>query len=930
IFCLSFILILTSRAQTTDADKILPFDEKIRTGKLENGLKYYIRYNKKPEKRIEMRLAVDAGSILEDEDQLGLAHFVEHMCFNGTKNFEKNELISYLQSVGIKFGPDVNAYTSFDETVYMLTIPSDSTDILNKGYLVMEDWAHNVSFENEEIDKERGVIIEEWRLGRGPWQRMRDEYLPVLFKESRYADRLPIGKKEIIENSDYETLKRFYHDWYRPDLMAFIVVGDMDVDETEAKIKQHFSNLNPPESPRPRSLYEVPDHDETLVSIAVDKECPLNVAQVFYKSDAEQNETYGDYRRMLINSLLTGMLNQRLSELTEKPEPPFINAETYYGSLWARTKYAFQASALVAENGIQEGLQALFEENLRVRKHGFTEGELERYKSEMLRFYEKHYNERDKTESSSYASEYIRNFLEDEPVPGIEFEYAFALSNIPGITLEEVNSAAKKLITDGNRVIVINAPDKENIIVPSEDELLALVSQVEQSDISPYADRQIATELMENVPQKGSIIEEKKIEEIDVAEIKLSNGVRVVLKSTDFKNDEILMSAFSPGGHSLYPDEDHQSAINADGVIEESGVSSFSVSDLSKILAGKTVGVSPSIGYYFEGFGGSCSPGDLESMFKLIYLYFTKPREDTSSFQSFVNKQKGLYKNLLSDPMQYYFDQYRRIKNNHHPRAPKLPSEEDYKKIDFNRTINIYKDRFADASDFTFFFVGAFNTDSIKPLIETYLGSLPDIERKEMWRDLNIRTPEGKVEKTVKKGMDPKSYVAVYFDKEIEWNERDEHLLWTIGRILNRKYIEILREEMSGIYGISTSSGINKIPYSHAYLQILFPCSPSNIDSLTNTALKEIIKIQEQGVSDEDLNKAKEIQRREIEENIKKNRYWLNSLRKCYLYGTDFSRFTDYDKRINAISSGELKRVANEYIDIDEYVKVVLLPEGDG
>jgi len=927
---ISFIFTSFTFSQIADADKKLPVDEKIRIGKLDNGLKYYIRYNKRPEKRVEMRLAVNAGSILEDEDQLGLAHFVEHMCFNGTKHFEKNELISYLQSVGIKFGPDVNAYTSFDETIYILTVPTDSTEILNQGYLVMEDWAHNVSFENDEIDKERGVIIEEWRLGRGPWQRMRDKYLPVLFKDSRYAERLPIGKKEIIENSDYETLKRYYYDWYRPDLMAFIVVGDIDVDETEKKIKQHFSNLKPMERPRPRLLYDVPDHDETLVSVTTDKEAPVTVEQIFYKSDPEKYETYEDYRRMLIYNLLTGMLNQRLNELKEKSEPPFINAETYYGSLWARTKYAFQASALVAENSMLKGLQALLEENLRARNHGFTEGELERYKSNMLRFYEKAYSERDKTESHTYASEYIRNYLEDEPIPGIEFEYEFAVKNMPGITLEEVNSAAKKLIKENNRVIVVNAPDKENIIIPSENELLALVEDIEQSNISPYADKLVKTELMEYIPQKGKIIEEKNIEEIGVTELKLSNGIKVVLKSTDFKNDEILMSAFSPGGHSLYSDEDHQSAINADGIIEESGISEFSNSDLTKMLAGKTVSVRPSISYYFEGLGGNSSPKDLKAMFKLIYLYFTDPREDTSSFQSFVNKQKGLYKNLLADPVQFYFDQYRRIKNNHHPRAPKLPSEEDFEKIDFNRTIDIYKDRFADASDFTFLFVGAFNTDSIRPLIEIYLASLPDIGRKEIWKDLNIRPPEGKVEEVIKKGVDPKSFVAVYFDKEVEWNEKDEHLLWTIGRILNRKYIEILREEMSGIYGINTSAGISKIPCSHAYLQILFPCSPSNIDSLTYAALAEVANIQQQGVSDEDIKKAKEIQRREIEKNLKENRYWLNNLQECYLYGIPFSRFTDYNKIIDDLSSDELKRVANEYVELGEYVKVVLVPEGEG
>ncbi len=926
---LGFLLPFLTYSQTDDSDRKLPFDEKIRIGKLDNGLTYYIRYNKKPENRAEMRLVVNAGSILEDENQRGLAHFTEHMCFNGTKHFEKNELVNCLESMGIQFGPEINAFTSFDETVYMLTVPTDSAEIMNKAYLVMEDWAHNVSFDSSEIDKERGVIIEEWRIGRGPWQRMLDKYLPVLFQNSRYAERLPIGKKEIVENAEYETLRKFYRDWYRPDLMAFIVVGDIDVDETEQKIKEHFNNLENPVNERQRLSYEVPDHKETLVSVTTDKEAPITVVTVINLADVDRFETYGDYRRMLIYNLFTGMLNQRLQELMEKPEPPFINAQVYYGGLWARTKYGYQAFAVVAENGINMGLQALLEENLRVKKYGFTEGELQRYKLNMVRFYEQAYSERDKTESESYASEYMRNFLEDEPVPGIEFEYEFALRTLPGITLDEVNAVAEKLITSSNRVIVINAPEKENIAIPSESELLALAESVEQSDISPYEDKQLATKLMESLPTRGAIVERKEIEDIGVTELTLSNRIKVILKPTDFKNDEILMSAFSAGGHSLCADEDHQSAINAVNIVEESGVNDFSSTDLSKILAGKTVSVNPYIDYFFEGFSGSSSPKDLASLFELTYLYFTDPREDTASFRSFINKQKGLYKNLLSDPVQYYYDQYRKIKANNHPRAPRLPTEEDLNSIRFNKALDIYKNRFADASDFTFLFVGAFNVDTIIPLIETYLGSLPDINRKESWKDLNIRPPEGKVEEVVKKGMDPKSFVAIYFDKKAQWNEKDEYLLSVVAQILNRKYIEILREEMSGVYGIRTSAGISKVPYGHAYMQIVFPCSPANIDSLTHTALAEIIKIRDKGVSDEDINKAKEIQRREIEKDLKINSFWLSNLQSHYQSGTSLQVFTDFNKLIECITSDELKRVAEKYITPDEYIRVVLVPEND-
>jgi zinc protease len=927
LIAIGFVFSCSSLKHASELNKKLPVDEKIRIGKLKNGFTYYIKYNRKPEKRVEMRLAVNAGSILEDEDQRGLAHFIEHMCFNGTKHFEKNELINYLQSAGIKFGPEINAYTSFDETVYMLSLPTDSADILNNGYLVMEDWAHNVTFNEEEIDKERGVVIEEWRMGRGPSQRMLDKYLPVLYKNSRYAERLPIGKKEIIENADYETIKRFYRDWYRPDLMALIVVGDIDADEAEKKIKEHFNNLELTENPRKRILYDVPDHEETLISINTDREAPVTTVRIYHKTDAKINKTYSDYRDMLVELLFYGMLNQRLDELLEKPDPPFINAGCYYGSSWARTKYAFQSYALVAENGIERGLKALFEENLRVKRHGFTQGELDRYKKDILRFYENAYSERDKTESATFAAEYIRGFLEEEPLPGIEFEYSFARKHIPGITLEEVNALADKWIRDNNRVIVVTTPEKENINIPAENDLNTLISDIEKSDISPYEDKQLQTTLIENVPEKGAIVSEKRIEEIDVTELVLSNYVKVVLKSTDFKNDEIVMSAYSPGGHSLYPDEDHQSAINSVGIISESGVNGFSNSDLTKMLAGKAISIAPEINYYSEGFSGSASPKDMEALFQLIYLYFTDPRKDESTFQSYITKQKALYKNLLSDPVQFYFDQYIRIKSNNHPRGRRLPLEEDFNKVDFQKAMEIYYDRFADASDFTFFFVGTFNIDSIKPLIETYIASLPDTDREETWIDLNIRPPEGKTEKVISKGVDQKSFVSMYFEKEVEWNQNEAYLFWTLGRILDRIYIDVLREEMSGVYNIQSKAGINKIPYGRAYLQIIFPCSPEYKDSLTNVALAEIKKIQVSGVKDEDILKAKEIQRREIEKSLKQNSYWLRNLRECYVKGTDFSRLTDYDKIIDGLTSEELQRVAKEYINLDEYIMVVLVPE---
>lgn len=928
VFTPLIIALFTINAFTQEVNynKLLPVDEKVKIGKLENGFTYYIRTNHKPEKRVEMRLAVNAGSILEDEDQLGLAHFVEHMCFNGTKHFEKNELVEYLQSIGIRFGPELNAYTSFDETVYMLTIPSDSNDLVNKGFLVMEDWAHNVTFEDEEIDKERGVIIEEWRLGRGPWQRMRDTYLPVLFKDSRYAERLPIGKKEIIEHCDYETLRRFYHDWYRPDLMALIVVGDIDPVLAEQKITEHFSSIESPSVVKPRKEYEIPDQKGTLVCVATDREAPVSLTNIFYKSDTIEFRTYGDYLNILNFSFLTGMMNRRLVELTEKENPPFVGANIQYGNLYARTKNALHGYALVGEKGIESGLKAYLVEVERVKRFGFTDTELNRFKLDLLKRYENAYNERDKTESKQWADEYIRNFLEDEPIPGIEFEYNFVKENIDKIHLETINELAKSLITSDNRVIVINAPEKDEAEVPDEGAILALADEVLSMGIQPYEDKLSGSELLSELPDKGSIISEKVLDELDALDLRLSNGARVILKETDFKNDEVLFSAFSRGGHSVYGDEDHFTALNTDGLVKESGVAEYSNTDIRKILAGKTVFVAPSISYETETISGQTKSSDLESMFQLIYLYFTDPRVDSGAFLSYISKRKDLFENLAKDPQNYFFDKYYRILAQNHPRGDYLPVPEDWGKIDFQRAIQIYKDRYADPGNFTFVFVGAFSIDTIKPFLEQYIASLPGIEREESYVDLGIRPPDEKQIHTIFKGNDPKSIAIVYFEEEQAWNEKDAFMISVLNDILEFRYIEKIREEMSGAYTTRVSASLHQIPYEYSSLQIMLPCSPENVDSLVSVAIGELDSIRQHGVKQKDIVKAKETRRRQLETNVKKNMFWLSSIQKAILNDLDLDSVTD-EEYIEQISSEEIQRVANDYFDTDEYLEVVLYPE---
>lgn len=908
-------------------DSKLPVDPNVRVGKLDNGLTYYIRKNSKPEDKVELRLVVNAGSMLEDENQQGLAHFLEHMAFNGTKNFEKNELVDYLQSVGVKFGADLNAYTSFDETVYILPIPSDDPDILDKGFMVLEDWAHNIELTDEEIDKERGVVIEEWRLGRGANQRMRDKWFPVMFKDSRYAERLPIGKKDILESFDHETLRNFYNDWYRPDLMAVIAVGDINPDEVEQKIKERFSNIKKSRKAKERKLYEVPDHEDTFISVVSDPEASFTQIQLVYKQDNEKTKTLQDYRRDVVYRLYTGMLNQRLDELKQSSEPPFFFARTSYGSM-VRTKSNYSSFAVVGENGVENGLKALLIENERVKRFGFTQGELKRYKAELLNSMEQAYNESDKTESRMYASEYIRNFLSDEPIPGIAFEYDFYKKVLPTIQLDEVNSLSKEWIKPKNRVVVVTGAEKEGVEMPTEEEVSTMLKEAETTEVKPYEDEEISASFMEAKPAAGKVTATKKLETVDATELTLSNGVKVVLKPTDFKNDEVLMRAYSPGGQSLYGNEDDENASYASSIINESGVKDFSVTDMQKMLSGKTVQVRPYIGMLNEGFNGNAAPKDIETMLQLVHLYFTSPRKDESAFESFKSKNKMLYGNLMSNPQFYYSDKVSKILTQNHPRGGGFPTAEELDKITYDRSYEIYQDRFADAGDFTFFFVGNFKIEELKPLLETYLGSLPTSNRNESWKDLGIRPPKDKVDAVVNKGTDKKSMVTIVYTGKTKYNKENNYNLKSLGELLTNKLIDLLREEKGGVYGVGASGSVSQYPYENYTFRISFPCSPDNVDDLVQATFDQIDEIKKEGVSDEDLTKIKETQSRERKDNLQENKYWLNALYNYYYNNADLSGFYEYEKQIEALSSDDIQATAKKYLG-DKYIKIVLMPEED-
>ena len=594
---LILLLFSVSLVAQINPQQPMPVDPKVRIGKLSNGMTYYIRHNIKPEKRVELRLVVNTGSVLEDEDQLGLAHFMEHMNFNGTKRFPKNELVNYLQSIGVEFGADLNAYTGFDETVYMLPVPTDKPGLVDKGLQILEDWAHNALLDSTEIEKERGVVIEEWRLSRGADERMLKQTLPVQYQGSRYAERLPIGKLETLQHFTHAALKRFYTDWYRPDLQAIIVVGDVDVNDMEQKIREIFGDIPAAGTPRKRENFPVPDHEEVLTVVAKDKETAFPSVEILYKKDPLPETTVGDYVRYMNGSLFTGMLNNRFRELTLQANPPFVGAGSYYGESYARSKNAYQLFANTSDSGMRRSLYVLAEENRRILLHGFTPSEFDLQKKQILSYYDRVFNEREKQESYNYVEEYIRNFLVDEPIPGIEWEYDFVKQYLSSVTLPDVNQLATQWISNKNMVVTLNAPDKEGIKIPAAEEVKAVLSSVETAAISPYKEKILAKNLMDASQLKGGkILRTKTDEELGTSVLVLSNGATVVLKPTNFKNDEILLRAFSKGGHSLVKDADYYSAIHSSAIINQSGVGAFSAIDLGNMLKGKNTSVSPNIG----------------------------------------------------------------------------------------------------------------------------------------------------------------------------------------------------------------------------------------------------------------------------------------------------------------------------------------------
>jgi zinc protease len=919
-------VIMSLSAQVADLSKPIPVDPNIKTGKLDNGMTYYIKQNKKPEQRVELRLAVNAGSICETNSQLGLAHFVEHMCFNGTKNFPSNKMISMLEEMGVKFGAELNAGTSFDQTVYMLKVPTDKIEWINRGFQVLEDWAHQVTMDNVEIDKERGVIVEEWRLGLGADDRMMQKFLPVILKGSRYADRMPIGKAEVIRSFPYDTLRSFYRSWYRPDLMAVVVVGDLDPKLAEEKVKEYFNRIPKAVKPPKRVEYPVPDNVEPLVSVVTDKEASGYDLMVAFKRPKSDNITYNDYRNQLMRSLYTEMLNNRLQEIGQKPDAPFLYAGAGYGPFIGRTVDFYSLQVGAKENQMEKSLDVILTENERVRKFGFTATELERQKKTILTQYEKMAKESDKTQSASYADEFVRNYLTRECIPGIQKEFDITKEFMPGITLEEINKLGQKWITDENMIGLITAPQKEGIKVPTESQIIDIIKSVKNKTITAYTDNVSDAPLLSEKPKASKVVKRTENKDFGFTELTFGNGVRMILKSTDFKNDEILLSAYSLGGTSQYPDNDIMSATFATNIINQSGLGDFDLIGLQKKLSGNTAKLNPYIYDLREGFTGNCSPKDLETMLQLNYLYFTKARRDENAFNTFVSQMKNTYKPMRSVPRMIFQDTLSKIITMNSPRNIAIPTDAQFDQINLDRLLAIFRDRFADASDFTYIMIGNFKTDDVIPMLETYIGGLPSIKRSEIWKDVTPKFPKGLVDVSVPKNSEPQSQVAMVWKGDFNYTDKERQCFTMLMNVLSIKCRESMREDQGGVYGVSIGGSSQKFPKPMFNISASWGCNPENIGKLSQTVLNEMNKIKKDGPTEIDMNKVKETLIRERETRLKENNFWLSALQNYYYVGDPLMSLEAFRSFVNSITRDDIKAVADKYLDTSNYVKVALTP----
>ncbi|MFT4061255.1 MAG: insulinase family protein [Edaphocola sp.] len=902
-------------AQAVSKEAKLPTDPNVTVGKLPNGLTYYIRPNGKPEKKVELRLVVNAGSILENDNQQGLAHFMEHMNFNGTKNYPKNKLVDFLQSIGVEFGADLNAYTGFDQTVYILPIPTDKQGNVEAGFQVLQDWAQGANLTDADIDDERKVVLEESRLGKGADDRMMKKYLPKLLAGSRYSERLPIGKDDILKTFKPEVIRSFYKDWYRPDLMAVAVVGDITVPEAEALIKKHFGVLKNPTNERARTLYEVPAYTNASAMVLTDKEATNYQFQLFFPARKVKKEvTVGDYRTEIIKSLFTQILNRRFQELTQSANPPFAFAVAYADG-WARGYESFGLMSMPT-NDIKAAVDAAIAELVKADKFGFTNSELEIVKKQMASAMEKTYNERNTTESRRLVEEYIRNFLDGEPIPGIANEYNYYKELLPGITLEEVNKEAKNWltgVTDKKYFALLTGPDAKQKEIPGDVELKEMVNSALAQTVAANAEKTVAESLLDKEPAAGKITGEESDKDLGATTYTLSNGLKVTVKKTDFKSDEIVFTAVKKGGASNYGPEDRSNTKFMGDVIEAMGYGNFTPTQLSDALSGKTVGLVPSLGSITSELNGNSSVKDFESLLQLNYLQLTRPRTDEELFKGFINTMSMQVQFLGKNPQAAFIDTLVKVLYHNDPRRPiQVPTSADVAAIDMNRVLDIYRNEFGNADGFHFFIVGNIDEATLKPLLEKYIAGLPTKGTAPTFKDNGLRPITGNNTFTFKKGEEQKSMVLELFNGEMPFSENAALQTNMVGEILSIKVIEQVREKMGAIYGGGFNGSLEQYPYSRYTVEGYFPCGPENVQPIIKEVNAEIADIKANGPSQKDLDKVKLAILEKRKEAIKTNKYWNGKLEQLLFWNHSKENFLNAEANVNKVTVADIKATANK------------------
>lgn len=908
-------------------DKI-PLNPKIKSGQLPNGLKYFIIQNKKPEKKIELRLAVNAGSILEDNDQLGLAHLMEHMNFNGLKNFPKNEVVHYLQSIGVDFGADLNAYTGFDETVYILPIPSDDKSKIDKGFQIIADWSGAALLENEEIDAERKVVLEESRLGKGADDRMMKIWFPEYLNGSKYAQRLPIGDDELLKTFKHDVIKRFHADWYRPDLEAVLVVGDIDPAEAERLIKEKFSGFKNPAKERERpAVFPMQDRTVSKAMICSDKETPYTILRIIgnakpHKTSSTLKEYMHDVEQLLFNS----MLGNRLDELRSSANPPFIFAGAGVENSEVRGYDNFQTVAVCGNDKIAQATEAIIGEVLKVKKYGFTSQEFERAKAELLSNYEKSFNEKDKTESRRLVDELVRHFLTGECAPGIEWEYNTVKNNLSKLSLDEVNSLKQRIDLDQTYFALVTT--KEGSTTMKDAELKQIVDAALKKDVAAYTEKALPTTLLVKQPTPGKVTATEQNAKAGTTTYTLSNGAKVTYKKTDFKNDEIIFSAYRHGGSSTYEGKDYQSADFSNNVVDEMGYGLFSANDLAKFLKGKNVNVNTVVDLNSDMISGNSSVKDFETAMQLLYLKCTEPRVDREAFASFKNRQMQMFNQMKSDPGSAYNDSLNRFLYKNHPRSKDIPDQADFDQIDLPHAISFYNMRFKSANGMNFFFVGSIPEENFKSMIEKYIGGLGQAAVVAKSRDLNMDPIEGNNSFTFNMGKEPKSMVTEMMYFYTPYSREDELRLNLLGEVINNRITDIIREKMSAIYGGGVGLRLSKFPKEKFTMQSFLPCGPENAEKVKNAFWDICKEVQKPGnITADEMTKAVETMAQKMKVAVKTNNFWISSLQKFNQLGLPYEDLLKVEEAYRKINAQQLSEVAKKYFNSKNVLHALMMPE---